>query len=468
MKPAASSFLIALAATGLPAQTATRETATALNQFSSAVQALTSRVSLSVVRIVATRYAAPEESGRTNFVAGKEQSIGSGAIVDPDGYILTNAHVVSGAQKIKVDLVEAGEQTIPGILARSYAVPQEATLVGVFKEGDIALIKIARKGLPALPFADYSKLQQGQIVFALGSPAGLQNSVSMGIVSSIARQPDPDSPFLYIQTDTPINPGNSGGPLVNTAGELVGLNTFILTQSGGSEGVGFAIPSMLLKWVFADLRKYGHAHRSTLGVGLQTINPVLAAALKLPQDSGVLISDVVAGGPAEAAGVKLNDVLVAVDGRPVDSVPSMLGFFFEHGGGEHVKFEVLRGHEKLTLDVLSIDQPHDADHLVDFADSAKDVLPALGILCATVDKRVAPMIGDLRITTGVVVAARIQNSPAIEAGLQVGDVIHSINDQFVFSVDELKTALAVHKSGDAVALLVERRGQLVYVAFELQ
>jgi serine protease Do len=441
--------------------------AASLNQFSRAVQDLTSRVSPSVVRIMTTRYGTQQDSGRNDVVVGRQQTIGSGVIIDPDGYILTNAHVVDSAQTIKVDLVSTGEEDIRGVLARARSAPQDASLVGEFKEGDIALIKVARSGLPALHFADYRKLQQGEVVFAFGSPQGLQNSVSMGIVSSIARQPDPDSPFLYIQTDTPINPGNSGGPLINAAGEIVGLNTFIITQSGGNEGVGFAIPSTILRLAAGNLRKYGHVHRSSVGMGLQAITPTLAKALKLPRDSGVIVSDVLPGGPAEQAGMKLNDILLSIDGRPTDTIPSMLGFFFQHGGGEHIRFEVLRGEERVALDVVSVEQQHKADHLADFVDPVKDFIPALGILGTTLSPQLQALMGEVRLPTGVVVAARIQNGTALNSTLQAGDVIHALNGDFVYTVEALKTALANLKAGDPVALLIERSGQLQYLAFEL-
>jgi serine protease Do len=210
----------------MQAQTEKKSSFPQLEQFSNAVQALSARVSPSVVRILVTRYGTQAEGGRMDFVAsGKQQSIGSGVIIDPAGYIVTNAHVVDGAQKIRVNVVARDEQGFQSVVAHSFVRPVDATLVGVFKEADLALIKIDATGLPTLGFADYGKLRQGQVVLAFGSPEGLENSVSMGIVSSVARQPDPDSPFLFIQTDTPINPGNSGGPLVNTDGEVVGLNT---------------------------------------------------------------------------------------------------------------------------------------------------------------------------------------------------------------------------------------------------
>jgi serine protease Do len=289
----------------------------------------------------------------------------------------------------------------------------------------------------------------------------------MGVVSSIARQPDPDSPFLYIQTDAPINPGNSGGPLVNTAGEVVGLNTFILSQSGGNEGVGFAVPSMLIKWVWPELRKRGHVDRTTIGVGLQAITPLLSNALKLKVTSGVLISDVSTDGPAAAAGLKVNDVLLSIDGRPIETVPALLGFFFEHRAGTSVKVQVLRGADQLSFDVMPVQSPHEEDRLADIVDSANNLIPSLGFIGLTVDKKVDELLGSLRFPTGVVMVTRIQSPSAVNTGLQPGDVVHSVNNDFVYDIDGLRAAMGKFKTGDAVALLIERNEQLLYVAFEL-
>lgn len=438
-----------------------------LEQFSSSVQNLTSRVSHSVVKIQVTRYGASDENSNTAAVASKQEAIGSGVIIDPAGYIVTNAHVVQAAQKIRVSLQPPGEQSVANVIAQGYMKPREATLIGIFKEGDLALIKIQGDNLPALPLADYDKLRQGQVVFAFGSPSGLQNSVSMGVVSSIARQPDPDSPFLYIQTDAPINPGNSGGPLVNTAGEIVGLNTFILTQSGGNEGVGFAVPSMLIKWVWPELRKRGHVDRTTIGVGLQAISPLLSNALKLKASSGVLISDVTADGPAAKAGLKVNDVLLSMDGRAIESVPALLGFFFEHRGGKEVKVQVLRGSDQMSFNVMPENAPHQADRLADIVDSGNNLIPSLGFIGLTVDKKIEELLGSLRMPTGVVMVTRIQSPSTIETGLQPGDIVHSVNNDLVYDIDGLRAAMSKLKTGDAVALLIERNDQLLYVTFEL-
>ena len=249
-----------------------------------AVETMVQRVSPSIVQVLVSKFDAQRQSQRTDVVDW-EHSVGSGVILLPDGYIVTNAHVVARAQQISVRVIPADARGIGSVLSQSFLKPASANLVGTFAEADLALLKIAAENLPALQIADFGALRQGQLVFAFGSPSGLHNSVTMGVVSSVARQWI-YSPRLDIQTDTAINPGNSGGPLVSTKGEVVGLNTFISTQSGGSEGIGFAIPGVLVQWVYQQLREHGHVHRPVIGAGLQTITPSLAAALKLPRDSG--------------------------------------------------------------------------------------------------------------------------------------------------------------------------------------
>ena len=198
------------------------------------------------------------------------------------------------------------------------------------------MIKIDRKNLPYLVLGDSRELKQGQVVLALGNPRGLENSVSMGIVSAVARQLNSDDFMVYIQTDAPINPGNSGGPLINTEGQVVGINTMILTQSGGSEGIGFAIPSSIAKLIYTQLRRYGHVHRAELGLVTETISAVMADGLELPVDHGVIVSDVDKDGPADHAGVQADDIILALNKRPV-TTPRQLEFnVYRQGPGDVV------------------------------------------------------------------------------------------------------------------------------------
>ncbi len=448
-----------------------------LDRFSESVEALSGRVAPSVVQISVTRFGTQPDSGdgRTGLVFGRQQSLGSGVIIDPSGYIVTNAHVVSDAQRIRVTLVgqrdpgnHKPDETIDRALAQPFAPAMDAMLVGVFKELDLALIKIPAEGLPALPFADYKKLRQGQVVFAFGCREGLSNSVSMGVVSSVARQPDPDSPFIYIQTDASINPGDSGGPLVNTAGEVVGLDTFILTQSGGSEGIGFAIPSPMITFVAAQLRKYGHVHRQLIGVGVQTLTPTLAAALNLPRTHGVIISDVKPKGPAESAGVKLNDIVLSIDGRAVQNLPLFTTTLLMHDASTPVKLELLRGGDTVSLDVQGVEESHESDGMTGLIDPEKNRIPRLGIIGLAIDKDTAAMFPELRGAYGVVVAAKSPGATTIPTSLEVGDVIHEINGSVVDGLDGLRAAMDKFKQGDAVALFVERDGKLLYISFEVE
>src|SRR5436190_6655415 len=222
----------------------------ALERMNDAIDALTRKVWPSVVQIVVSSYgAAREKDGgdETSVVMGRQQSIGSGFVIDADGYVVTNAHVVANAQRIQLLLPpeKADGSLATALTAKLSTVP--ARIVGLSSELDLALLKVDNVKLPALPLATYSQVRQGETVFAFGSPSGLRHTLTHGLVSAVARQVDPDSLLIYIQTDAPINPGNSGGPLVNIRGEVVGVNTFILSPSGGSDGLGFAVPSATIR-----------------------------------------------------------------------------------------------------------------------------------------------------------------------------------------------------------------------------
>jgi serine protease Do len=440
-----------------------------LQQLNSAVEQLTARISPAVVQIVVTAYGALEESshGQTALIT-REHAIGSGVIVDPDGYIITNAHVVEGAQRIHVALpmpsVDIPERMAP--VGKQRIV--EARLVGLHKETDLALLKIDQTGLPTLSLGSRRPVHQGQLVFAMGSPEGLENSVTMGVVSSVARQADPSRPMVYIQTDAPINPGNSGGPLVDSEGYVVGINTFILSAAGGSEGLGFAIPARIVNFVYESLRKYGHVHRIEVKAGAQTITDNLAKGLGLAQSWGVVIDDVIPGGPAEAGGLKIGDIVVRADGRLIGTLPAFTAALYLHPLDESLKLEILRGTERKTLFIAALEMKDNMDALPDLANARENLVSRLGILALNLNDKLRSLLGDLRDPSGVVVVGRVADFMSSATGLQTGDVIHSVNQTAIDSLSSLRAALQQIKPRDPVVLQVERGGGLQWLAFEME
>src|ERR1700704_392417 len=274
---AASLLLAARGASAQPAHAA--HSMSALRELNNSVEALVRRVSPSVVQVVVTGYG-PRGGvdGDSSFEIVRQVTVGSGVILDPDGYIVTNAPVVPGAVRLQVVLSASSADDTPARVLGGATKTFDARIVGVVKDIDLAVLKIDAANLIALTIGDYDTVHKGDIVFALGSPGGLRDSVSMGVVSTAARQLDPDSPVVYIQTDAAITPGNSGGPLVNVDGELVGINTFIFSQSGGNQGLGFAIPSAVVAAAYPMLRD-GHWQRDDIGVSVQGVTPTLAAGL---------------------------------------------------------------------------------------------------------------------------------------------------------------------------------------------
>jgi serine protease Do len=440
-----------------------------MRRWDESVDALLRRVSTSVVQITVTGYRTVSEGDRGNagVVIGKQKAIGSGFVVDASGYILTNAHVVNGAQRVQVALppAEAAGSLATALESKIAVLP--ARIIGVSREIDLALLKVDGVKLTALPVANYRNLRQGETVFALGSPQGLRNSVTHGVISAVARQTDPDSPMVYVQTDAPINPGNSGGPLVNGSGEVVGVNTFILSQSGGNEGLGFAIPCGVVRVVYEQLRKYGHLHRPEIGIQLQTISPEMAQALTLPRNYGVIISDVTPGGPAEAAGMRVGDILLTIDGRNADNLPYVSFHVLSREAGEKVHLGILRGATQMSFDIPLKERPHEMDQVSALADPEKNLVPQLGILAVEIDKNIASMIDDLRDPYGIIVAARAAGT-AGEVPLTAGDVIRSMNGQPMTTLDRLRAALKGSPSGAPIVLQIQREGKLQFVTFTLE
>ena len=387
-------------------------------------------------------------------------------IVDPSGYIMTNAHVVEGAQSIRVALPLPNDSGRPVPVGKRHILP--AKLIGVHKETDLALLKIDESDLPTLPLLTQTRPRVGQLVFAIGSPEGLQNSVTMGVVSAVSRQPDPTKPLTYIQTDAPINPGNSGGPLVDTNGSVVGINTFILSEGGGSEGLGFAIPARIVDFVYRSLRKYGHVHRVEIGADAQEVTPTMAEGLHLAQRWGVIIADVKPDGPAATAGLKVQDIVLSADDRRIDTLPALSSALYLHRLDKVLKLEILRGDERKTLYVPAIEERDPMDQLFDAADPEKSLVARLGILATDLTSDLRRQLGSLRISSGVIVLGRAADLITPDTGLQTGDIIHSLNTTPITSMEELRSAVQSLKTGAAVVLQVERSDGLTYLSFEME
>ncbi|HVP50634.1 MAG TPA: trypsin-like peptidase domain-containing protein [Terriglobales bacterium] len=439
-----------------------------LRQFNGSLEALVSKVSPAVVQIQAAGLA-PLRAGNKSGVAVivRQRAIGSGVIVDSDGYIMTNAHVVEGAQRVRIVLPVPPSRSPAELTPVGKRQVLDARVVGTHKDSDLALLKVEGHNFPTLPLGARRPVQPGELVFAVGSPEGLQNSVTMGVVSAVWRQPDPDKPMVYIQTDAPINPGNSGGPLVDLDGYVVGLNTFILSEGGGNEGLGFAIPARIVKFVYDNLRKYGHVNRTEIQASAQDITPTLAAGLGLAQNWGVVISDVTPGGPADAAGLKIRDIVVSVDSRPILGVPGLTAALYLHPPDEVVGLEVLRGTEKLLLNVPALVYHDKADQLADFIDP-NNRFGILGVYVMDYDERMRAAMPDVRIPSGVVVLGQSLDFSALTGELHAGDIIHAVNRVPIHSTEQLRSALQQLKLGDPLVLQIERQKQLQYVDSEME
>src|ERR1700733_6593231 len=465
-------FVLALhGQTETPDQSLPKPSPPILQMYDQALDQIAERAMRTVVEINVTSYSVPEhgEEGDTQSLR-RERALGSGVIVDPDGYIITNNHVVAGALRIRVTIAPATFELVPYHTHLSHQQRiYDATLIGTNRYADLAVIKIDEKNLPFMPLlpAAQFKVRLGQTVLAIGSPQGLDHTVTKGIVSAVGRQPELDRPMVYVQTDAPINPGNSGGPLIDRDGNLIGINTFIYTSGGGSEGLGFAIPEPVVRFVYLELKARGFVPSVTIGAHAQTITPDLAAGLKLSQDHGVIFSDIDAGGPAATAGLQPKDIVELIDGVPIDSFPKYTAFLYIHKRGTPLHMEVLRDGKAVTAGITPAEAPPTVENLSDFIHPKTDLIASLGIFCIDLKGPLGTAIQS-RSGTGVIVAGLLSGEPATLADLQVGDVIRSINGKPATTTENLRQTLAGFKTGDAVVFEVERQSVIQYVAFEME
>ena len=458
--------LLALLAPALARpQAVAKPPAPSLDRLNDDLRVLSERVTPSVVQVVASGYSATTAPGAAGAIK-RDQSSGSGVVLSTDGQIVTNAHVVEGATAIHV-LVRPPAPTLRegGSILGPRSVRLPAKLVGLDRETDVAVIKVDGEAMAPLAIGDSQDLKQGQIVLAFGSPLGLENSVSLGVVSAVARQLKPEDPMIYVQTDAAINPGNSGGPLVDTQGRMIGLNTMIFSQSGGNEGIGFAIPSHILKPVADQLVRSGRVRRGWISARAQTLTPTLARGLGLPQDYGVILCDVVPGGPAAQSGLRIGDIVQTLDRRPMENARQLEVNLYRKSVGDTVTLGVRRGTATFTALVTIVERLEDPDRFAGLVTPERNLVPRLGVLGIEIDSDLRKLLPSLRGEAGVVVASRAAFAP--DGGPEPGDVIYAVNGVSVQGLAELRAAADDLRKGDPVVLQVERNGQLRFLAFEI-
>ena len=439
-----------------------------LRALNVSLEAVVAKVSRSVVQIVVTGYGPPEEKEHVDTARiVRQHAVGTGVIVDPDGYIITNAHVVEGAQRIKVILPPPAVDSPIELQPIHAGQVFEATLLGTHKQSDLALLKIDATHLSAAPLRSDVRVHQGELVVAVGTPEGLRNTVTMGIVSSLARQLEADSPMIYIQTDAALNPGNSGGPLVDIDGNVIGINTLMLSEGGGSEGLGFAIPAAIVNFDYRSLRKSGQVQRVALGLRTQNITPTLAAGLGLARSWGAIVADIVPGQAAESSGLQLNDIITAIDGRQILGLPDVIMALYLHSSDQVIKVDVLRGEKSMSFEVFAKAYHDSIDSLTEVPGLQRTLVRKLSVFVTDLDSETKPLLDDPRSNAGVLVVAPTAGPNAEESGLQTGDIIRSINQTAVRATDQFLILVRDLKPGDPVALQVERKGRLQYLAFEM-
>jgi len=382
----------------------------------------------------------------------KSVSAGSGFIIDKKGYILSNFHVVKQASEITVVLIDGREF--------------KATVVGTDSATDIALLKIDPSGeIPVVALGDSDKLEVGDWTIAIGNPFNLPGTFTVGVVSAKSRGDQIGAPYQnFIQTDTAINPGNSGGPLVNISGEVVGINTMIYTRTGGSLGIGFAIPVNIAKNVVSSLIKDGKFERGYIGIYPGPIDDGMRTALKLPKESGVIVNSVIADGPAARAGMKDGDVILAIDGQDIISVPQLMRIVAEVPAGKTVPFVIQRQWQKMTLQITVVKRPDD-EKLSRKEDTPQSETAAwLGMQIAPVSSINPLQLRRLGIDpneTGVVITGFSENAP--ESELAPGDLIKEINYVAINSIDDYRRFVEANKGKKSFIFKVKRQGQMLWV-----
>jgi len=441
-----------------------------LQWLNASLEQVTTRVLPAVVRIEVASYRPVTDKGDEDNepkvqTLTKERSSGSGVIVDPQGYIVTAFHLVKGARRIRVELDSRVHPKTPPDRVDDHKRKSsfEARIVGTLEDADLAVLKIDAVDLPTISFSDSDNLKQGQLVAALGSPEGLRDSFSLGVVSSAHQQVESDDSMAYIQTDAAIAHGSSGGPLVDIQGGMVGINVFSITEQGKEQGLGFAVPSAMVRFVYEQIRHHGCVPRAYLGVYIQGITPTIASALLLPTDSGVIVAGSAPNSPDEKGALRAGDVVASFDGMQVQNVPQLTWALLHKRPGDHVSLEIWRNANKIVLDFSLVGAPPNSAAALSTIDIEENLVVKLGIVGSAQKREPA---SPSTLTSGVLVVALLSGT-GVESELAAGDVIRSLNNVPINSVEQLRTIVDGFKPGNAVALQVDRKGKPMYVAFEM-
>ena len=385
-----------------------------------------------------------------------EQSLGSGVIVASGGLIVTNNHVVAKADDIKVLLGDKREYS--------------GEVIGTDPKSDLAVIRIKAKDLPFIPWGDSDDLRVGEYVLAIGNPFGLNQTVTMGIVSAVGRANVGIAEYEdFIQTDAAINPGNSGGALVNIRGELIGINTAIMTRSGGYMGVGFAVPSNMARSVVDKLVKTGKVIRGWLGVSIQDVTADLAKSFNLSDTGGALVSDVMEGSPAEKAEIRQGDVIVSYDGKVIEDLSSLRNFVAETDIGKKVKLIVIRDKKKKRIEVEIEEQPKEFGRFSKRSSKESEGPARTALAGITVTDLTPDLARRLRLPrneTGVVITRVGPGSPAMKARLRKGDLIVELNRESILRVEDYERVAATISRKDIVLLLIKRQGRNIFLSLK--
>ena len=439
-----------------------------LAALSESLAALSEQVSPAVVEVIASGFTAVSAQ---NLQETGEITVGtvyeSGVFIDSAGYILTSARLVAGAEQIRVlaMLPAEGGRSVRGSAVRPVGRLLDAEVLGYDLETDVAVLKAGVRTLRYLRLADSDTLHKGQLVFAFGNPRGAAEAVSMGVVSAAARQPAPEDPMIYIQTDAAIGSHGAGGPLVNVRGEMIGLNT-LRGRKGASGSYSYAVPSNIVRTVYEQIREHGRVRRGTIGVLAQTITPEMAVALKLPVSQGVIIGDVLPMSPADQARIEIGDIVLSLDGKRMENGRQLIVNLYQRRQGDTVTLTTQRGEEVRPVEVRVIERDEAPQRLSKLVDPKKSFVPQLGVLAVDVNQDILDEIPFLRTLDGVLVAALPAGLPRAY-DFRPGDVVHSVNGVQVRNLAELREQLEGKGRGDFVVLQLERLGQLQYCTVEL-